>query len=141
MDIITISKVSTVIFISLLISQLSIKHFTALVSWNTVYHSIQFSLNTIWWDRKLLYFLQASGLLRFSKGITIEGFLPRFPSMVIPLLANQDLKPMLGCSRILYPESPKEQQDWMRCTGTPAQEERKANPRGSKDMNFLSRLS
>ena len=26
--------------------------------WNTVYHSIQFLLNTIWWDHQLLYFLQ-----------------------------------------------------------------------------------
>ena len=50
----------TVIFIPLLISQRSIKHFTSLVRWNTVYRSIEFSLNTIWWDHQLFYFHQGS---------------------------------------------------------------------------------
>ena len=61
MGIVTISKIFVVTFIPLFMSQLSIKHFTTLVRWNTVYHSIQSSLNTIWWDHKLFYFLQVYG--------------------------------------------------------------------------------
>ena len=45
-------------FISLFMSQLSIKHITTHSRWSTVYHSIQFSLNNIWWDHQLFYFLQ-----------------------------------------------------------------------------------
>ena len=58
MGIITISKIFTVIITPLFMSQLSIKHFTTLVRWNTVYHSIKFSLNTFWWDHQLFCFFQ-----------------------------------------------------------------------------------
>ena len=42
----------------IVMSQLSIKNLTALARWNTVYHSIPLSLNTIWRDHQLFYFLQ-----------------------------------------------------------------------------------
>ena len=40
------SKIFTVIFIPLIMSQLSTKHYSTIVRWSTVYHCTQFLLNT-----------------------------------------------------------------------------------------------
>jgi len=47
-----------VILIAFFIIHLFIKHFTTLIRWNTVNHSIHSSLHTICWDHHLFYFRQ-----------------------------------------------------------------------------------
>ena len=49
-------QIFAVIFISIFMNQLCIKHFTTHVRWSTVYYSIHCSLNIIWWDHQIFYF-------------------------------------------------------------------------------------